>query len=171
MNSTIQPLLLSLKPHYADLIFGHLKTAELRRRIASDVQNRDVFIYVSSPIMALRGGFRVGEVWQGAPEKVWSIVQQRAGVNKQDFDDYFEGQVNAKALEITQIWECETPVSLNELRGTFSNFVVPQSWRYVRDNEVHFLQQLKTQHKKPTQQHQEDTRQSFSSSMQLQCAQ
>ena len=95
----------------------------------------------------------------------------RGGVNKQDFDDYFEGQVNAKALEITQIWECETPVSLSELRGEFSNFVVPQSWRYVRDNEVPFLQQLKSQHKKQTHRHQEDTRQSFSSSMQLQCAQ
>ena len=147
MNFAIQPLLLSLKPHYADLIFGQLKTAELRRRIASNMQDRDVFIYVSSPIMALRGGFRVGEVWRGPPENVWNIVRKRAAVKKRDFDTYFEGQSVANALEITEIWEYQTPVSLSRLRKQFSNFIVPQSWRYVRNEEVRFLQQMKCQAK------------------------
>ena len=82
MNKTTQPLLLSLKPRYADLIFAGRKKAELRRRIASGIEGRDVFIYVSSPVMQLRGGFRVGQVWQGSPEEVWNEVSELVGVNK-----------------------------------------------------------------------------------------
>ena len=62
-----RPLLLSLKPRYADLVFRGLKTAELRRRIPY-VENRDVFVYVSSPVRRLRGGFHVEHVWSGTPE-------------------------------------------------------------------------------------------------------
>ena len=59
MNTPTQPLLLSLKLRYANLIFAGRKKAELRRRIASDIEGRDAFIYVSSPVKQLRGGFRI----------------------------------------------------------------------------------------------------------------
>ena len=153
------------------MVFGRRKTVELRRRIASYMRNRDVFIYVTSPDMELRGGFRVGEVWRGSPENVWNNVHERAGVNKQDFDNYFEGQTSANALEITEIWTFQTPISLSALRHQFSNFVVPRSWRYVRDDEVQFLQQLKCQTKEPIQQHREETQRPCSSSELLQCTQ
>lgn len=144
-NTTRQPVLLSLKPVYANKVFGHCKTVELRRRIASDMQDRHVFIYVTSPDKILRGGFRVGKVWHGTPEKVWHMVSKLAGINKPDFDTYFEGQNIAYALEITEIWKCQTPISLSALRHQFSKFVVPQSWRYVRDDEFPFLQQIERQ--------------------------
>ena len=143
--SIAKPLLLSLKPHYANLIFEGLKTAELRRRIASHIKGRDVFIYVSSPIMALRGGFRVGEVWSGIPEDVWNMVSELASVDKQDFDTYFEGQTIAYAFEIQEVWEYQNPVSLNTLRNRLSNFVVPQSWRYVRLDESQFFREMDRQ--------------------------
>ena len=151
-----KPLLLSLKPHYADLVFEGLKTAELRRRIASHIEGRDVFIYVSSPTMVLRGGFRVGEVWSGAPEEVWSTVSELASVDKQDFNNYFEGQAIAYAFEIQEVWEYQNPVSLNTLRNRFSNFVVPQSWRYVRLDESRFFREMErrtTETRPPCQRH------------------
>ena len=154
INAT-KPLLLSLKPCYADLVFGGLKKAELRRRITPHITNRDVFIYVSSPIMALRGGFRVGEVWHGPPEKVWRMVSELAGVNKLDFDTYFEGQTIAYALEITEVWTYSQPISLDTLRGKFSNFAVPQSWRYVRTDEYQFFQKMKPQTETCFEHHQE----------------
>ena len=147
MNTTKQPLLLSLKPLYADLVFKGLKTAELRRRIASHIENRDVFVYVSSPIMEMRGGFRAGEVWHGEPEDVWNMVSKLARVEKQDFDTYFEGQTVAYAFEITEVWESPKPVPLNKLRKQFPNFVVPQSWRYVREEEHQFFLEMKRQTK------------------------
>ena len=155
-NTKVQPVLLSLKPVYANMVFGHSKTVELRRRVASSMNNRDVFIYVTSPVMELRGGFRVGMVWRGTPEYIWGIVQKRAGVDRQDFDQYFEGQTSANAIEITEIWKYRTPISLATLKDRFSTFIVPQSWRYVRDEEIRFLQQLKCQAKQLIEKRQEE---------------
>ena len=143
MSKTSQPLLLSLKPDYADLVFEGLKKAELRRRFILHMKNREVFIYVSSPIMKLRGGFRIGQVWTGSPEEVWSIVSNLAKVTRRDFDAYFEGQAIAYALEITEVWEYQHPRSIHTLRNRFSNFVVPQSWRHVRPDECRSFRKMK----------------------------
>ena len=140
MNTPRAPLLFSLKPCYADLVFDGLKKAELRRRIMTYVENRDVFVYVSSPIMELRGGFRVGQVWRGSPEEIWDTVSELASVDKRDFDAYFEGRSVAYALEIMDVWEYETRVSLSTLRKQFRDFVVPQSWRSVKPDEYRFFQ-------------------------------
>ena len=145
MNKTTQPLLLSLKPRYADLIFAGRKKAELRRRIASGIEGRDVFIYVSSPVRQLRGGFRVGEVWQGSPEEVWNKISELAGVDKRDFDAYYAGCEIAYALQITDVWEYENPADLNRLRKRFPDFVVPQSWRFVKPEEHRSFQKMKRQ--------------------------
>lgn len=136
-------LLLSLKPVYADLVFEGLKTAELRRNLTSQLENQEVYIYVSSPVCALRGGFRVGQVWHGSPDEVWSIVSDMASVEKQDFDAYYAGKAIAYALEITSVWEYEKPVGLCKLRNWFPNFVVPQSWRYIRPEEIPVFHNLK----------------------------
>lgn len=143
MNKSLQPLLLSLKPDYADLVFDGLKEAELRRRITSCMENRDVFIYVTSPVRQLRGGFRVGHVWSGTPEEVWRQVSKLAGVRKRDFDAYYAGRTVAYALEITDVWEYKNPASLNTLGDRLPDFVVPQSWRYVRPEEYRLFRRMK----------------------------
>ena len=139
---TNKALLLSLKPIYADLVFRGLKVAELRRRIPC-VENRDVFIYVSSPARQLRGGFRVGHVWKGSPEEVWKEVSDLAGVDKRDFDAYYTGRSIAYALRIEDVWEHDDPVDLDVLRDRFPGFVVPQSWRYVRSEEYAYLKTMR----------------------------
>jgi len=136
-------LLISLKPGYADLVFGGLKTAELRRRISTYVENRDVFVYVSSPVMKLRGGFRVGQVWSGSPQEIWKTVSNLAGVSREVFDDYYEGKSVAFALEIIDVWEFENPLPLQEIRKRFPDFVVPQSYRYLKPNERRSFRNLK----------------------------
>ena len=143
MNRAAPSLLLSLKPCYADLVFKGLKRAELRRRIGPHMRDRDVFIYVSSPVMELRGGFRVGQLWSGSPQEVWSMVCGLAPLDKQDFDAYFEGREVAYALEIKDVWEYKNPVALSDLRNRFQKFVVPQSWRYVRPEEYRSFRRMK----------------------------
>lgn len=138
----MRPLLLAMKPCYADLVFEGLKKVEFRRRIASQISGHDVFIYVSNPNMELRGGFRVGEVWHGSPENVWSMVPDRDHLDKQVFDTYFRGLNLAYALEIKSVWKFEKPVGLSSLRDLFGNFVVPQSWRYLTPKEQIAFQTL-----------------------------
>ena len=91
MIESSKPLLISLKPCYADLVFEGVKRAELRRRTLARMEGRDVFVYVTSPVMMLRGAFRVGEVWSGTPQDIWDKVSESAGVEKDDFDAYYEG--------------------------------------------------------------------------------
>ena len=50
MSKSMKPLLLSLKPRYADLVFDGLKKVELRRRSPKNMKGRDVFIYVTNPV-------------------------------------------------------------------------------------------------------------------------
>ena len=146
MNTTMHaPLLFSLKPCYADLVFEGLKQAELRRRITPLMENRDVFIYVSSPVKQLRGGFRVGHVWCGPPEEIWNEVSELASVDKRDFDAYYAGRTIAYALKITDVWEYIYPADLTTLRNRFPDFVAPQSWRYAKPEECRFFRRKKCQ--------------------------
>ena len=135
MSSLMTPLLFSLRPRYASLVFDGLKKFELRRRGLTRMRGRDVFVYVTSPVGKLRGGFRVGEVRTGTPEEIWQVVANTACIEKPDFDAYYAGRSIAYALEITEVWKYSHPVGLNELRDMFQNFVVPQSWRYVKPKE------------------------------------
>lgn len=143
MNETAPSLLISLKPDYADLVFQGLKTAELRRRISANIINRDVFIYVSSPVKMLRGGFRAGQVWSGSPDQIWSEVSQLAGVSRQVFDNYYHGANMAFAIQIVDVWEYAHPRSLADLRKQFPGFVVPQSYRFAKVEECRSFRNLK----------------------------
>ena len=139
----MRPLLLSLKPVYADLVFSGLKTAELRRWMPRELKGRDVFIYVSSPERVLRGGFRVADVWQGTPDDVWDRVKDLARVDANTYNAYYEGRSKAFALSIADAWEHKNPLGLEKLRSKFENFVVPQSWRYLTASERRSFSKMK----------------------------
>ena len=143
MNVSESPILISLKPHYADLIFKGLKRAELRRRDLTRMEGRDVFIYVTSPVMKLQGGFHVGKVLTGTPEEIWDEVSEDAHVDKPDFDAYYSGRELACALKITDVWEYENARGLDKLREQFKDFVVPQSWRYAKPEEHESFRRMK----------------------------
>ena len=142
MNTSSPSLLLSLKPHYADLVFRGQKTVELRRRFLKRMRGHDVFVYTTTPVRTLRGGFRIGKVWTGTPEEVWQTVSESACLDKPDFDAYYAGRDIAYALEIINVWEYETPLTLDALKRMFQNFVVPQSWRYVKPDEYQVFQDM-----------------------------
>ena len=67
----------------------------------------------------LRGGFRVGHVWRGSPDEIWSEVSELASIDKRDFDAYYAGRTIAYALKITSVWEYVYPADLTTLRERF----------------------------------------------------
>ena len=107
------------------------------------MKNRDVYVYVSSPAMELKGGFRVGEIWADSPQNIWNLVANMAGVDRETFDEYYEGTKMAYALEIKEVWEYEKGLSLETLRQKFEGFVVPQSYRYLTTQELKCIPRLK----------------------------
>lgn len=137
-----RPLLFSLQPQYADLVFAGDKTIELRRR-AGDIANREAFIYVSSPNRILRGGFKIGKIWSGQPDKLWKKVSESAGISRETYYSYYAGTNTAFALEILDAWEYTNPKSLEDLRLQFPGFVVPQSYRQISATEEKSWSRLK----------------------------
>ena len=139
---SLQSLVLSLHPHFAKLVFNGSKRTELRRRFAEGLEGCDVFVYVTSPVRELRGGFRVKDIWKGTPEELWGKVSGTAGVDRAQFDAYYRGKEVAYALAMADVWEFKSPSSLIALRKGLGEFVVPQSWRYVRDEESRWLKHM-----------------------------
>ena len=137
------PILFSLKPRFAELIFAGEKTVELRRRIAPTMKGREAFIYVSSPVCMIRGGFRVSRVWTGDPESVWNEVSCRTGVAKAEYDAYYEGCGVAHALALSDVWTRNDPPGIEGFRRVLPGFQPPQSWRYAREQELEWLRSLK----------------------------
>ena len=71
----------------------------------------------------------------------WARVADRSLVSRQEFESHCKGKSIASALEIVDVWEFESPSCLTDLRNEFPNFVVPQSWRFVRPEEQRLFAQ------------------------------
>lgn len=150
MDMPPKPILLSVKPRFADLIFNGRKKAELRRRFSMSTKNLDAFIYVTSPDKVLRGGFRVARIWHGTPDAVWGDVRRIAQIKKNEYKAYYAESTVAYALAIADVWECDTPLCFQALKRQFRKFVAPQSWRYVRPEEYEFFMSMKREAELPS---------------------
>ena len=76
---------------------------------------------------------------------MWNDIAGLAIIDRREFDSYFQGRTVAYALEVTNVWEYQSPVALDWLRGQFGDFVVPQSWRYVKADEYEAFEMLRRQ--------------------------
>ena len=76
-------------------------------------------------------------------DEIWEEVSSEARLKKSEFDAYYAGRKIACALKIEYVWEYENPLELSELRAKFQSFVVPQSWRYLKAEELESLLGMK----------------------------
>ena len=124
-------LLLSIRPKYAELIFSGRKTAELRR-VRPQLQEGDlVLIYVSAPVKALMGSFKVQRVIHGSPRDLWSEVGKHSGLTKKEFEIYYSGLSLGFAIFASKVWRLEHPIKLSRLKQRWNGFSPPQGFRYV----------------------------------------
>ncbi len=127
---------MSIKPKYADLIFAGTKTIELRRVCPKVGRGDLVLVYVSSPRMALVGGFEVAGIVSGDPPTLCKKWQTHSGVDKENFLHYFQGAATAYGILIARFWQFESATELKALRRTKGGFHPPQSYRYVGSEEL-----------------------------------
>ncbi len=122
-------VLLSIKPKYADLIFACTKTIELRRVCPKVGRGDLVLVYVSSPRMALVGGFEVAGIVSGEPHTLCEKWLTQSGVEKETFLHYFQGAATAYGILIGRTWQFDSATQLKALRRTKGGFHPPQSYR------------------------------------------
>jgi predicted transcriptional regulator len=113
------------------MIFAGTKTVELRR-LRPRIEKGDlVFVYVSSPVMALEGAFEVGGVVSGPPSSLWRRFNGGSGLSKREFNAYYQGKKTAYAILIRRHWLLAAPVRLAKLRRERNGFHPPQSYHYI----------------------------------------
>lgn len=141
-NVTGRAIVLSVKPQYAELVFDGSKRIELRRSFSRDGTGYEIFVYVTCPVGKMAGGFETGKIWVEAPEVIWEKARGRACINETEFDAYYAGCEIAHALEIKGVWQYEHPVEVGRLREMCEDFVIPQSWRYLKPGEYEVLREI-----------------------------
>lgn len=126
---------MSIKPKYADLIFAGTKTIELRR-VCPKVEPGDlVLVYVSSPRMALVGGFEVAGIVSDNPHALCKKWLTQSGIGKETFLHYFRDAATAYGILIDRTWMFPAATELKALRRRKGGFHPPQSYRYVESEE------------------------------------
>lgn len=129
-------LLLSIRPEYAEKIFEGVKTVELRR-VRPRIDEGDwVLVYVSSPVKALVGAFKVDHVVSGPPQDLWGIVQHAAGIAREEFKTYYDGAAVGFGIFFSNVRRFSEPAELQDIRQQCPGFHPPQGYRYLRANEV-----------------------------------
>lgn len=140
-------LLLSIKPEYANKIFAGKKKVELRR-VRTRLESGDlVLIYVSSPKKALVASFEVDRIItvENLPKELnnlWKQVKEEAGVNRKQFDNYYEGASVGVGIFLKNLQPFPKPLELESLRKELPNIKPPQSYRYLTPLEVKGVEKI-----------------------------
>jgi predicted transcriptional regulator len=136
-------LLLSIRPEYANKIFDRTKTVELRRVRPRLLNEGDrVVVYVSSPLQAVVGSFKVDNIVEKPVTELWEEVEKLAGISHEDFYDYYYGVRLGVGIFLKDIHRFSQPVELHRLRNKLPNLKPPQSFRYLTVNQFNIVTSL-----------------------------
>lgn len=133
-------LLLSIRPEHAKKIFNGTKKVELRRIKPRRIDvGCKVLVYVSSPVKALVGYFEIEQIIEELPNKLWGRVQYEAGLDREQFDNYYNGASIGIGIYLQKIRRFSQPLDLSQIRKLWKNFYPPQCYRYLKPEEVNLI--------------------------------
>ena len=119
-------VLLSIKPKFVDSIITGTKKFEFRKSIFKNKVDK-IYIYASSPVKQIIGFFIIENIIKDHPNNLWKNYNQFAGIDKNEFFNYFSGKENGYAIQIGELELFDDPLNPYEI---ISNFTPPQSFYY-----------------------------------------
>ncbi|NJL10369.1 MAG: EVE domain-containing protein [Calothrix sp. SM1_7_51] len=135
-------LLISIRPKYADQIFAGVKEVELRRTRPRLQEGDLVIVYASSPKKALIGAFEVERIVQKPLKDLWVEVSEKAAISHSEFCSYYEGLSVGCGIFLDKTHNFHQPVELERLRKEWTNFRPPQSYRYLKPQEIDIVESI-----------------------------
>src|SRR5688572_9192532 len=103
-------VLLSIKPHYADLLEAGLKLVEFRRRFPARIASARALFYVTAPVQELRLLGDIDHVQRAPPQTLWRDFCRLAGVERKAFDEYFADSDVGVALILRNVHRLAAPL-------------------------------------------------------------
>ena len=124
--------LFSIKPAFAEGILARLKTHEFRR-ILPQASIDYILIYATAPVQTLVGYVKVGKIVKDIPANLWEAYQEKSGLSKKDFTNYFAGTKIGHAIEISQSTRFKNKVDPKKI---WKKFHPPQSFMYISKEDL-----------------------------------
>lgn len=121
-------VILSIKPKYASKILEGKKTFELRKTIFKNNEINTVLIYASSPISKIIGEFQIDKIVHLEIDELWKVVKDKAEVDKDFFDEYFNRKNKGYAIGIRNVKKYKKNIDIIEEFG----IKAPQSFAYIK---------------------------------------
>lgn len=140
LQSAANPVLISVHPFYAAEIAAGRKKVEFRRRWSN--KPTDVLVvYATAPIKAIVAVAEISEVRKAGHAHLWEICKSLGGaITRARLRDYMHDLDQGIAILLGRLAVPKIGISPQEAFG--SDFVPPQSFRYLRADEVNSLIRL-----------------------------
>lgn len=119
---------MSIKPKFAYAILEGSKGFEFRRKLFKVQTVERVILYASSPIQRIVGEFQLSAIHSLPLTALWRRTCDLAGIERPDFDRYFENCEIGHALEVGRCEWYDAPLCLEQSLGLRRP---PQSFCYV----------------------------------------
>ena len=126
-------LLMSIKTKYASRIFAGTKEYEFRRKSIGEKNcYKKIYIYSSEEEKAIVGYIIVDKILNGNLKKIQALTNS---FNNKGMDNYFNGCEECYALHISEYYKFIKPIKLADIKSKYEKFVVPQFYRYIKEEE------------------------------------
>ncbi len=127
----LDPILLAIKPAYAEAILDGSKTIELRRRMACARKNLTCVLYSTAPVKSVVGSFKFERVVEEPISILWKEISAFARIEPSSFYAYFAGQKTGIGIYIKEVRRFRKAVCLNTVREIWPSFSAPQSYIWL----------------------------------------
>lgn len=129
MNNLI---LMSIKTKYANNIFNGSKKYEYRKSSIKEYNlNKKIIIYSSEQAKAILGYIIIDKILEGSLD----FIIKETNPKESNINDYFKNAKKCYAMHIKEYHRFKSPITLNEIRKIDNNIVIPQYYRYIREEE------------------------------------
>lgn len=132
-------VLISIRPEFVVAIAEGRKTVELRRSFPLLEAGTLLVIYSTLPVGAVVGFAPIRAVHTGSVDAMWRKHGLKAALDRKRYQDYFSSRTRAFAIELGPYSQID-PVPLSDIPTVLPGIQVPQSWRYLDQGCVDFVQ-------------------------------
>lgn len=126
-------ILLSIKPQYVEKIISGEKKYEFRKKEFKRKDVDTIIVYSSGNIKKLVGEIKFKRILCDSPNLIWEITQDKAGMSKESFMEYYINKDKAYAIFIDSFRPYTTYLNLED---KYPGVKPPQSYRYIDETDL-----------------------------------